>query len=433
MSETLGKLKTDLGERSTYDAASQCSRCGYCEQACPTYVATGDESKSPRGRNQLLRMMLEGKLSDPKAAEEAFATCLLCGACSTACYAHVSVPDIVLEGRRMLRDKPHWLMKAATRLLVDHPSLFAFLLKTAHLCKKLGLSRLSRPFLSKLGLKGLAEADKHVEKVPLTFLSDILARKPKVEGPKWLYFAPCGPNYLYPKVGLATVAVLDELKGAGNSLDNGCCGLLPFNYGEVKDARTLAKRVIEKAEASGDLPIVADCSSCAAFLKTYPQLFLDDLAWKPRSERFSARVQDAVQALGDLASQLPAAADAEPTTYHDSCRACHGQGLKAEPRQAMKRLAGTSFKELSESDVCCGGAGAFSFVNPELSDDVLKRKIGCIASSHAALVVTSSTSCLIQLAHGLKKYYPEGRVMHLSEYAAEALARKNPHGTPTGA
>ena len=76
MSETLGRLRTDLGERSTYDAASQCSRCGYCEQACPTYVATGHESKSQRGRNQLLRLMLEGKLSDPKTAEEAFATCL---------------------------------------------------------------------------------------------------------------------------------------------------------------------------------------------------------------------------------------------------------------------------------------------------------------------------------------------------------------------
>ena len=433
MSETLGRLKTDLGERSTYDAASQCSRCGYCEQACPTYVATGHESKSPRGRNQLLRLMLEGKLSDPKTAEEAFATCLLCGACSTACYAHVSVPDLVLEGRRMLREKPHWLTRTATRLLVDRPGLFAFILKTAHLLKKLGLSRLGRPFLSKLGLHGLAEADKHVKDVPLTFLSGLLKTKPKVAAPEWLYFAPCGPNFLYPKVGQATVAVLDELKGPGNSLDNGCCGLLPYNYGEVSDARALAKRVIEDAEASGEIPVVADCSSCAAFLKTYPQLFLDDIAWKERSERFASRVQDAVQALGDASDKLPAVASTERTTYHDSCRACHGQGLRAEPRKAMKKLSGESFKELPESDVCCGGAGAFSFVQPELSDEVLRRKIGCIAASQAALVVTSSTSCLVQLAHGLKKYYPEGRVMHLSEYAAEALARQKKHGTPTGA
>ena len=103
VAEPLGRLLTDLGERTSYDAASQCSRCGYCEQACPTYVATGREAQSPRGRNQIVRLMLEGKLDDPAAAEEALSTCLLCGACVTACYAKVAVPDLVLEGRRALR------------------------------------------------------------------------------------------------------------------------------------------------------------------------------------------------------------------------------------------------------------------------------------------------------------------------------------------
>src|SRR3989338_1517943 len=106
MAETLGRLLTDLGERSTYDAVSQCSRCGYCEQACPTYVATGQESKSGRGRNQIVRLMLEGKLDDREAALEALSTCLLCGACTTDCYAHVPTADIVLEGRRMLVERP---------------------------------------------------------------------------------------------------------------------------------------------------------------------------------------------------------------------------------------------------------------------------------------------------------------------------------------
>ncbi|MDE2292719.1 MAG: (Fe-S)-binding protein, partial [Elusimicrobia bacterium] len=87
MNESLSRLLTALGERSTYDAVSQCSRCGYCEQACPTYVATGREGFSPRGRNQLVRQMLEGKLADPASAEEALSTCLLCGACQTVCPA----------------------------------------------------------------------------------------------------------------------------------------------------------------------------------------------------------------------------------------------------------------------------------------------------------------------------------------------------------
>src|SRR3989338_5517830 len=139
MSKKLERLNTDLGERSTYDSASQCSRCGYCEQACPTYVATGDESKSPRGRNQIVRLMLEGKLDDKAAAMEALSTCLGCGACTTACYAKVPVSDIMLEGRRMLRGETHWLVKKACRLLVTSPRLFAVLLKIGFLLKKSGL------------------------------------------------------------------------------------------------------------------------------------------------------------------------------------------------------------------------------------------------------------------------------------------------------
>src|SRR5258708_2003783 len=136
MAESLGWLLTDLGERSTEDAAAQCSRCGYCEQACPTYVATGREAQSPRGRNQIVRLMLEGKLDDPKAAEEALSTCLLCGACTTACYAKVSVPDIVLEGRRALRGETHWLVKRACRLLVDRPEILVFFLHVGYRLKR---------------------------------------------------------------------------------------------------------------------------------------------------------------------------------------------------------------------------------------------------------------------------------------------------------
>jgi glycolate oxidase iron-sulfur subunit len=432
MGQTLGRLKTDLGERSTYDAASQCSRCGYCEQACPTYVATGHESKSPRGRNQLVRLMLEGKLKDPESAREALSTCLLCGACSTACYAHVSVPDIVLEGRRMITPRPHWLVRRATRLLVERPWLFAALLKLAHLGKRLGLSALGRPILRRMGLGGLAEADKNVHEAPLTFLDEILKRKKDSADAVWTYFSPCGPNYLFPRVGLATWAAVEALRGPGRFLKNACCGLLCYNYGEIEDAKALAKKNILLAEGAPG-PVVADCSSCAAFLKTYAQLFLEDTQWRARAESFSARVQDAPEILGGAAGGLRQTFGAGPVTYHDSCRACHGQGIKAEPRGVMVKACGSSFKEMSESDVCCGGAGAFSFIHPELSEEVLKRKVGHIAAAQAKTVVTSSTSCLIQLAHGLKNYYPECTVMHISELAARCAERAPANGTTPGA
>jgi glycolate oxidase iron-sulfur subunit len=424
MAEILGRLLTDLGERSDYDAAAQCSRCGYCEQACPTYVATGREAQSPRGRNQIVRLMLEGKLDDPKAAEEALSTRLLCGACTTACYAKVSVPDIVLEGRRRLRGKTHWLVRAVNQLMVTNPATLRLLLRAGYLLKRLGLSRLGRPFLRLIGLPVLAAMDEHVDETPLLLLDDTLpALRREGEGDAWRYFAACGPRYLFPRVGEATWRMLTHLRGKGRFMENQCCGLLANNYGDLDQARALAKLNIEKAEATGDAPVIGDCSSCVAFLKTYPQLFLmpSDAEWRSRAEKFSARVRDVVEVYGETASSLPLAPADGRVTYHDSCRALNGQGLKSQPRAAVKAAAGADYCEMAGAEVCCGGAGAFAFVHGELSDEVLQRKVGNAASIQARTVVTSSTSCLIQLARGLKMYYPDAQVLHISEFVAAAV------------
>ncbi|MBI5202939.1 MAG: (Fe-S)-binding protein [Elusimicrobia bacterium] len=419
----LRRLQTGLGEKSTYDAVSQCSRCGYCEQACPTYVATGEEGLSPRGRNQALRLLLEGKLADPKSAAKFLDTCLLCGACSTACYAHVRVPDLVLEGRRLLRGGgAPATARLLTWLLMEKPRLFETLLRVAYALKRLGLSRLVARLglLDLLGMPGLAVAEEHLETVPDGLLAHELRDRSELadtKGARWLYFAPCGPNFVLPNVGRATVAVL-ESKGKTAFLNNGCCGLLAYNYGEVEDAREMARRTISRAEAAGEGTIVADCSSCAAHLKGYPQLFLEQPDWKARADAFSKRVRDAAEIIepGPVKRE-------EKATYHDSCRAKHGQGISAAPREAVKGCC-REFVELPESDACCGGAGAFAFTQPELSDEVLRRKISNIASTGAKVVATSSTSCLLQLAHGLAQYYPECRVAHVSELAWEGLANR---------
>lgn len=428
MSSSLERLLTDLGERSTYDAASQCSRCGYCEQACPTYVATGEESKSPRGRNQIVRLMLEGKLDDPAAAMEALSTCLTCGACTTACYAKVPVVDIVLEGRRMLRGETHWLVRKVCRLMIDSPRAFAALLKLGFLLKACGLSRLGRPLLRAAGLSALASMDEHVDEAPLRDLDDRIRSRPVPAAPAYRYFAPCGPRYLFPRVGEATLSALDALLGPGAALGNPCCGLLAHNYGELSDARELAMKNIAHAERSGDEPVVGDCSSCVAFLKSYPQLFLkpEDASWRRRAEAFAERVRDAVEVYGAHAARLPAnVAEGVETTYHDSCRALNPQGIKEQPRLAARRAAGASYCEMAGSEACCGGAGAFAFVHEDLSDDLLKAKVGRVAEAQARLVLTSSTSCLIQLARGLRKYYPDAKALHLSEFVAGALEKKH--------
>lgn len=435
----LGGLLTALGERSTYDAASQCSRCGYCEQACPTYVLTGKEAFSGRGRNQIVRMLLEDRFQDPAQAGQSLDTCLLCGACTAACYAHVPTADLVLEGRRLLRrGRTPWPVRLLGRLLTERPAVFERLLKLAYRAKRLGLARLlSRTGMwGWAGLKELELAQGQVEEVPRSFLCELLRSDPGLADPRrarWAYFAACGPNFLLPEVGRSTVGLLKARCGPGMFLDNPCCGLPFFNYGDLELARALAKRNIENFESrvagsgmdlgeAGRPPIlVGDCSSCVAHLKSYPQLFIEDPVWRTRAGRFSRAVRDVIE-LREIAEGGGRLAEAEggPIAYHDSCRARHGQALVDPPRRWLRALVGERFVELSEPGWCCGGAGAFAFTQPELSDAILRRKAAQLASVQARRVATSSTSCLLQLAHGLKKYYPECRVVHLSQLAAEA-------------
>ncbi|MBI5624331.1 MAG: (Fe-S)-binding protein [Elusimicrobia bacterium] len=432
MSSSLGRLITDLGERSTYDAASQCSRCGYCETACPTYAATGRESRSGRGRNQLVRMLIEGKTQGSESLKEALTTCLLCGACTSACYARVPTPDIVLEGRRLMGASPRWVERLLS-FIVRRPRLLARLLKASFIAKRLGLSRLAAAsgLLDLLGLRWLAVADAELLETPSEFLCETLARRPVPEKPAWFYLAACGPNYIHPRVGLATTRALDRLAGPGAWLESPCCGLVCFNYGDLETSREMAREVIavwkyqaSKVPGGMDLPVVVDCSSCAAHLKSYPQLLLSDPQWAEPARALAGRVRDAVELLADHAAAIPSSGDGPRVTWHESCRCRHGQGIVEAPRKVLAAVAGSRFVEMPESDSCCGGAGAFGFSHPDLSDALLRRKIGDAASVQAGRVAASATSCLIQLAHGLKKYYPEAEVRHVSELVAEALDRQ---------
>ncbi|OIO04064.1 MAG: hypothetical protein COX65_01590 [Elusimicrobia bacterium CG_4_10_14_0_2_um_filter_56_8] len=432
----LGALLTDLGEKNLYDAAAQCNRCGYCETSCPTYMLTGRESISARGRNQFVRMLVEGRAKNPAEAEESLSTCLLCGACSSACYAKVPTPDIVLEGRRALNGYgENFFARAAVMSLLNAPRVFGFWLKLAYLAKKTGLPRLaaSMGLYDFLGLPGLAEAEAAIENAPLRFANETLRKDPELKPRNkkqvnWAYFAPCGPNYIFTEVALATVRVLKKSFGEGVFIDNHCCGLMANNYGRLKDAREFARRNITRYEELkaefGEFPVIADCSSCAGFMKSYEQLFTDDDAWRSRAKSFAAAVRDILEFIPAEKAGHPFPAPvrrAGRVTYHDSCRAAHGQGIRVEPRAVLRKMAGTNYRELPESDWCCGGAGAFALSQPELSKKVLDRKLRNIASVQADTVVVGATSCLAQIGSGLRKVYPSARTVHYSVFLDEAV------------
>jgi glycolate oxidase iron-sulfur subunit len=248
---------------------------------------------------------------------------------------------------------------------------------------------------------------------------------------KWIYFAPCGPNYLFPEVGISTINILKRFLGNGIFMDGSCCGLLSYNYGNLKEAKRFARKNIMKFEeitktygfspdlTSVDAIIVGDCSSCIAFMKSYEQLFTDDEIWRQRALKFAKSVRDILEVLPEekikkITCEKFKKLKISKVTYHDSCRACHGQSITREPRKILNKLLGENFIELPESDWCCGGAGTFYFTQKKLSSEILKRKIRNIASIQSDTVIASATSCLIQIENGLKQHYPCAKIMHYS-------------------
>lgn len=437
----LDTLLTDLGEKTIYDAAAQCNRCGYCETVCPTYALSGRETLSARGRNQFIRLLVEGRAKNPADAEEAFSTCLLCGACQSACYAKVPTPDIVLEGRRSIEGYGQSLpARAAVFTLLNAPWLFALWLKLAYLAKLSGLPRLAGALglYHLIGMPGLAAAENSIKRVPLRFASELLSKDPDLRSPgklkiNWAYFAPCGPNFLFTDVALATVRLLKKYSGDGIFIANQCCGLLAHNYGRLEDAREFARRNIVRYEelkaVHGDFPILADCASCTAFMKSYEQLFTADKTWRARARNFAGAVRDILEFFkpDDLApTTREQQASHALVTYHDSCRACHGQGIRREPRAVIRKFVGRRYIELPESDWCCGGAGAFAFTQPEISARVLDRKLRNIASVQARTVIVGGTSCLIQINAGLKAAYPSAEAVHYSVFLDQVSCGKAP-------
>ena len=430
----LSKLITKNGIKNIYDAVSQCTRCGYCLENCPTYVVEKKETHSPRGRNQIVRMLLEGKYKNVENAREIIDTCLLCSACTEVCYGSVTTADIVLEARREEKGFGKSLIYKTTIILRRNRKIFDTIIKILFLIHRTKLPKLADKLglFNLLGYPSLSVAVKKIIKPPLKFLHEELKDMENKENCqiRWVYFATCGTDYLFTEVGKSTIRVLKKLYGDGIFMNNECCGLVSYNYGSLKDAKELALKNIEIFEKiikeNPEVFIVGDCSSCIAFMKSYPQMFSDDDENYKRAVEFSSRVKDIIEVIKPEHINI-SDIDIEKIknlkiTIHHSCKAHNDQGLKNNQEKVLKPILKENLIELNESNMCCGGAGAYTFTKPELSNKILIRKISNIAKTQCDIVLVSSTSCLMQIGFGSKEMY-NIRVMHYIQLIDEIIKK----------
>ncbi|MEN8244128.1 MAG: (Fe-S)-binding protein [Thermodesulfobacteriota bacterium] len=404
-----------------YDDISQCNKCGFCQVACPIFRSTGHESGVARGRLALLRAIIEGRLEWGPDIEEPLFDCLLCGACTANCFPAIPTADLVLRARSEYLDRVG--RKSIHRLLFDHllpyPQRLHWAARAVALGKNSGLSDVAQALgLLRIFGRNLPKANEIVERFPNRAFRD--KNKPGVykgwgESMRVGYFVGCGVDVISQKAGNATLGLLKKTAKEVHILDNGCCGLPAWSYGDMGAAQRLAERNVDIVVARDLDVIVTDCSSCASFLKKYATIFPEGHRLHDMTVLLVDRVSDMVTLLFEN-QPLPAAENHPLTvTYHDPCHAARGQGLVREPREILKRLPGIDYRELPEADWCCGGAGSYAVAHHDLSRRVLDRKMDNLKKTGADILVTSCPACVIQLSFGVRRHGLNTRVCHISE------------------
>jgi glycolate oxidase iron-sulfur subunit len=440
MAETTSRLPRTI-DAPDYRKLMECVHCGLCLPTCPTYAELGVEMDSPRGRIYLMRAVVEGKLSLSDSYQRHISLCLGCRACETACPSGVQFGQL-LEGARAQIEQAHaphypalarWLRLLAFRGILPHPFVLRALGNLLLLYQYSGLRALvQHPTVRRRLPERLTQLDQLLPQLPKRAYRARLREVTPAVGERHGrvgFVCGCVMPIFFAPVNDATVQLM-----AANGFEviipraQRCCGALHAHAGEREEARRLARQNLEAfAQASVDW-IVVNAAGCGAMLKEYHELLRHDALSSGAAKLFSERVLDVSQffarfpfrgALGELKLRV---------AYDDACHLLHGQRVKEEPRRLLRSIPGLELLDVPEADWCCGSAGIYNLVHPELSYQILARKMKHIASVHPDVIATGNPGCLIQLRTGAKQCGLSAAVVHPIELLHRAyLAAKAKH------
>lgn len=433
-----------------------CVHCGLCLEACPTYVLTGNENDSPRGRIYLMKAVEEGRLAATSPAFKLHIDrCLGCRACEPVCPAGVEYGHLLEASRaelfsqtnvhsnedirtqnagsyRLLRFilKHIWLHPARLRFAFG----FARFLRDSRITAVLLRSRLARIFSRQFefGL-ALLESSRATKSVSvddgpspdrsLPTGASNSSRKPVS------LFLGCVGEGLFSRVNAATARVLEtngfQVTAAPAQV---CCGALHAHAGDLEGARNLARQNIEAFDGAPDAPIITNAGGCGAMLLTYAHLLAGDEPFRDGARKFSGRIRDVSQLLESIEPKQGAALNAEATTYDASCHLLNGQHAGDAPLRLLKAIPNLEYVPLPSADRCCGAAGVYNLLEPEMSRRVLNDKISNVRACGAAVLATGNSGCQMQIGAGAKLEGLKLRVCHPVELLDESYARAGYYG-----
>lgn len=422
------------GDRLNGNGILDCVHCGLCLPTCPTYLTTGVEMASPRGRIYMMRVVKEGQADIGSVFVKHLDQCLGCLACQPACPSGVPYGRLLESARVEIersfeRPAGDRFWRRMILSLFPHPGRMGPLLSGLYWYQRLGLSRLLRGS----GVLALVSARLAQMEALLPSVPSRTARRPLPEFTPAVgegvgrvgFLTGCVQRSLLPGINRATVRVL---AAAGYEVvtprEQGCCGALHLHAGDVGAARGLARNMIEVFERAQVSMLVVNAAGCGAAMKEYAHLFQDDPTWR-RAEAFSAGVRDVSEVLAAVSWNGTLRPVPLTVTYHEACHLAHAQGIRKEPRSVLRQIPGLTLVELPESDLCCGSAGTYNLLQTEMASQILRRKVECIRETGARHVAIGNIGCLLQITLGLRQAKLPVQAVHPVELLDWAL-----HGMP---
>lgn len=411
-----------------------CVHCGFCLPACPTYLALEDENDSPRGRLVLMRALLDGSIAaDDADAGKHLDQCLGCRGCETACPSGVPYGHLLESTRtRLNAARPLPLVARLVLKIFASRWLLGIALFKARVIRALGLARLAARVLpSRLGFPAamLASTARPAARAWLPASSSDANRSRERRG-RTALLTGCVMEGLMPSINRATERVLAH---NGYQMVNApaqvCCGALHAHAGDAESARALARRNIAAFEASGAEFIAMNSAGCGAMCRDYGHLLADDPQWSARAASFSTKVRDASELLAAAGPRPAAVAPTAPRTavaWDAPCHLEHGQRVVDPPLQVLRAIDSIALVPLTDSNQCCGSAGIYNLVQPDVAARVLQPKLARIHESGAEVVATANPGCLMQIGGGLLSQGSTTVARHPIELLDAAYAADSP-------
>ena len=386
----------------------KCVHCGFCTATCPTYVLLGDELDSPRGRIYLIKEMLESGKPATAQVVKHVDRCLSCLSCMTTCPASVNYMHLVDHARayiqktyrRPLIDR---LLRMVIAWVLPNPNRFHAALKLAALGRPLApLFRLVKPLKPVAAMLDLApsagaEPEAGDTRTVIPAEGNRIGRVALLTG--------CVQPVLAPHINDATIRLLTRL-GVEVVVPpaQGCCGALVHHMGRESDAHAAAKRNIDAwiAEIDGEGldAIVINASGCGTTVKDYGHMLREDEAYAEKARRVSVLTNDISEYLDTFHIDAPADWKPLKVAYHSACSLQHGQKIQLAPKRLLIK-AGFEVADIAEGHLCCGSAGVYNVLQPDIATQLRDRKIGNIQRVAPDLVATGNIGCMTQLGSGM--------------------------------